>query len=205
VARRSLAGPLKTPSFTPDGAYLIYVNPSEPTLYDTTVKGPLMFQDADHTDLSATMVSPSGLLVEAQYGASYQFIGDKGNILMFSAHLGRASSDLYFADYQDGALPTGLRLIAKSIHRVFSASEHSLFGILNMSQQDAVGDLVYRDIDKDVDTLYAQAVSESAQLGGSDLSTSYAAYIIRGRVAADRCGLWLTTMAPPVTPDGGTH
>jgi hypothetical protein len=64
--------------------------------------------------------------------------------------------------------------------------------------------LVYRDIDKSVDTLYAQAVFEAAQLGGSDLSTSYAAYIIRGRVDADRCGLWLTTMAPPATSDGGT-
>jgi hypothetical protein len=73
-----------------------------------------------------------------------------------------------------------------------------------MSQQDAVGDLVYRDLDKGVDTLYAQAVSEAVHLGGSDLSTSYVAYILRGRVDADRCGLWLTTMAPPATSDGGT-
>jgi hypothetical protein len=164
-----------------------------------------MFQDADQTDLPATMVSPSGLLVEAQYGASYQFIGDKGNILMFWAHLGRASSDLYFADYKDGALPTGLRLKAKSIQSV-SVSEHSLFGILNMSQQDDVGDLVYRNIDTGVNTLYAQAVSVVTQWCPPPPSpcTDIYAYVIRGRVDADRCGLWLTTMAPPVTSDGGT-
>jgi hypothetical protein len=206
VARRSLAGPLRTPSFTPDGAYLVYVDPAEPTLYDTTVKGPLMFQDADHTDLPATMVSPSGLLVEAQNRASYQFFGDKGEILMFWAHLGRASSDLYFADYQGGTLPTGLRLIAKSIQNV-SVSEHSLIGILNMSQQDYVGDFVYRDIDTGMNTLYAQAVSVVTRwCPPSPLPcTDIYAYVIRGRADADREGLWIATLPPPVTSDGGTH
>jgi len=204
VGRRSLTGPLLTPSFTPDGKYLIYVSPATATLYDTSVQGPLMFQDADLTADAATMVSPPGLLVSAQNGQDYFFTdGDKGQLLVFWAHLGRASSDLYFADYPGGDLPTGLRLIAKSIYSV-SISAHSLFGILNMSQQDGTGDLVYRNIDTGVDRLYAQAVSESTVKGGADLSTSYAAYIIRGRVDADRCGLWLTTMAPPATSDGGT-
>jgi hypothetical protein len=163
-----------------------------------------MFQDADLTTQAPTMVSPPGLLVNAQNGASYFFTdGDKGPLLVFWAHLGRASSDLYFADYQAGTLPTGLRLIAKSILSV-SISAHSLFGILNMSQQDGVGDLVYRNIDKGVDTVYAHGVSDSAERGGSDLSTSYAAYLVRGRDDSDRSGLWLTTLAPPVSPDGGT-
>ena len=203
VAKRTLAGPLLTPSFTSDGKYLIYVSPAELTLYDTTIQGTLMFQDADLTTQPATMVSPPGLLVNAQNGSSYFFTdGDKGPLLVFWAHLGRASSDLYFADYQPGTLPTGLRLIAKSILSV-SISAHSLFGILNMSQQDGVGDLVYRNIDKGVDTVYAHGVSDSAEHGGSDLSTSYSAYVVRGRTDSDRSGLWLTTLAPPVT-DGGT-
>jgi len=204
VARRTLAGPLLTPSFSPDGKYLVYVAPAELTLLDTTVQGTLMFQDADLTTQEPTMVSPPGLLLNAQNGASYFFTdGDKGQVLVFWSHLGRASSDLYFADYLDGALPTGLRLIAKSILSV-SISAHSLFGILNMSQQDGVGDLVYRNIDKGVDTVYAHGVSDSTERGGSDLSTSYSAYVVRGRADSDRSGLWLTTLAPPVKPDGGT-
>ena len=205
VARRSLNGPLTAPNFTPDGAYLVYVAPAAPTLYDTTIQGPLMFQDAVDTTQPATEISPAGLLVKSQDGPNYFFTdGDKGKILVFWAHLGRASSDLYFADYQSGALPTGLRLIARSILSV-SISSHVLFGILNMSQQDGVGDLVYRDIDKGMDTLYAHAVSEAAELGGSDLSTSYTAYVIHGRADSDRSGLWLTTLAPPAIPDGGTN
>jgi hypothetical protein len=85
-----------------------------------------------------------------------------------------------------------------------SISAHSLFGILNMSQQDGVGDLVYRDFDKGVDTLYANAVFDVAEQGGTSLATSYAAYIVRGRADSDHSGLWLTTLAPPVNPDGGT-
>ena len=106
------------------------------------------------------------------------FFTGGGTVLAFWAHLGRASSDLYFADYQEGDLPTNLRLVAQSIMSV-SVSAHNLFG------------------------RYAQAVSDAAQLGGSDLSTSWAAYIVRGRADSDRSGLWITTLAPPPT-DGGT-
>jgi len=208
---RHLDGPLVTPSFSPDGKYLIYIDPAAPTLYDTTVRGPLMYQDADQVEQAPTMISPPGLVVNAQYGASYFFTdgdvdtnGDVAKILVFWAHLGRASSDLYFADHVDGSLPSGLRLIAKSILSV-SISAHTLFGILNMSQQDGVGDLVLRDIDTGTDTLYSQAVSDSAVMPGSDRSTTYSAYIVRGRADSDRSGLWLTTLAPPEKPDGGTN
>jgi hypothetical protein len=147
------------------------------------------------------MVSPAGLLLAVRGGVPYFFTGG-GTVLAFWAHLGRASSDLYFADYQEGDLPTNLRLVAQSIMSV-SVSAHNLFGIVNVSQQDGVGDLVYRDIDTGTDIRYAQAVSDAAQLGGSDLSTSWAAYIVRGRADSDRSGLWITTLAPPPT-DGGT-
>jgi len=203
--RPALQGPLLTPSFTPEGKYLVYVSPASPTLYDTTLQGPLMFQDADQTQTPANLVSPSGLLVGAQNGASYFFAdGDAGKVLVFWAHLGRASSDLYFADYASGSLLTNLRLMAKAILSV-SISAHSLFGILNMSQQDGVGDLVYEDFDRGTQTLYAHAVVDAAEHGGSDLSTSYAAYIVRGRADSDRSGLWLTTLAPPGPPDGGSN
>jgi hypothetical protein len=201
--REPLTGPLYTPSFTPDGKHLVYIDPAAATLYDPTPQGPLMFQDAE---LAAppVMVSPPGLLVGAQNGPSYFFTeGDEGNkVLVFWAHLGRASSDLYFADYaNDGTLPTNVRVMARAILNV-SISTHSLFGVIEMSQQDGVGDLVYLDFDRGTKTLYARAVSEATERGGPDLSNTYAAYIVRGRAESDRSGLWLTTLAPPA-PDGG--
>jgi hypothetical protein len=178
-----------------------------------------MLQDAVNTDLPPTMISPPGLLLTTQRGASYRFItkddtpddtrddSEKPQILAFWAHFGRASADLYFTDLaggESGALPTGLRLIARAIQSV-SISEHDIFGVLNMSQQDGVGDFVDRNLDKGVDRLFAHAVSQVAVRGGATPSTSYAAYIIRGRSDSDRSGLWLTTLAPPETPDGGTN
>lgn len=205
VARRTLLGPLVTSSFTTDGKYLIYIAPAAATLYDTTVQGPLMFQDADLVTQPATMVSPPGLLVNAQNGPSY-FFTDRDqpkDLLVFWAHLGRASSDLFFADYPGGALPTGLRQIAKSIFSV-SVSAHTLFGILNMSQQDGVGDLVLRDIDHGTDLRYAQAVSDVNQCPSIQLPAcaGWFAYVVRGRTDSDHSGLWLVS---PTQPDGGSN
>lgn len=204
IARRVLLGPLLVPSFPPeDGKYLIHVLRATSTLYDTDPQGALMFQDAESPETD-TMVSPAGLILNTSNGAPYFFLPkDSPRILAFWAHLGRASSDLYFADWHAGELPTNLRLVAQSIMSV-SVSEHSLFGILNVSQQDGVGDLVYRDLDKGTDVRYAQAVADAAQLAGDDLSTSWAAYIVRGRADSDRSGLWITPLAPPVSPDAGT-
>jgi hypothetical protein len=200
--RAALTGPLYTPSFTPDGSYLIYISPAAATLYDTTVQGPLMFQDAELQG-PATMVSPSGLLVGAQHGASYFFTdGDAGKVLVFWAHLGRASSDLYFSDWAPGGLPSNLRLMAKAILSV-SISAHTLFGVVNMSQQDGVGDLVYLDFDRGTQTLYSHAVVEAAECPSNLPCPGWFAYIVRGRADSDRSGLWLTTLAPPVPPDGG--
>ena len=198
IARRVLQGPLIVPSLTPDEKYVIHVLRATSTLYDADVQGALMFQDADDPERDI-MISPAGLLLTVRNGAPYFFI-DGGKILAFWAHLGRASSDLYFADYQEGALPTNLRLVAQSIMSV-SVSPHNIFGIVNVSQQDGVGDLIYRDLDKGTDVRYAQGVSDAAeiQLGGSDLSST-----IHGRADSSRSGLWLTSLLPPVLTDGGT-
>jgi hypothetical protein len=91
-------------------------------------------------------------------------------------------------------------LIAKSILSV-SISAHSLFGILNMSQQDGVGDLVLRNIDTGVDLRYAQAVADVNQCPSDWPCRNWFAYIVRGRTDSDHSGLWLV---PPVKPDGGT-
>jgi hypothetical protein len=200
VGKRVLEGPLYTPSFTADGKYVVYILPAAPTLYDTSVQGPLMFQDADRTDQAPVMVSPPGLLVNVKNGPAY-FFTENGALLVFWAHLGRSTSDLYFADYAEGALPTNLRLIAKSILSV-SVSAHTLFGVLNMSQQDGVGDLVYRDIDTGKDTLYAQAVIDAASCPQGHACADMFLYIVRGRADSDRSGLWIDSLAT-ATPDGG--
>jgi hypothetical protein len=203
VARRTLTGPLVTSGFTADGKYLIYIDPAAATLYDTSVQGPLMFQDAELITQSPTMVSPPGLLVNAQNGPSYFFTDNihSKDLLVFWAHLGRASSDLFFADYPGGALPTGLRQIAKSIFSV-SVSAHTLFGILNMSQQDGVGDLVLRDIDHGTDLRYAQGVAEVVQCASPLPCANWFAYVVQGRTDSDHSGLWLVS---PALPDGGTN
>jgi hypothetical protein len=204
IVRRVVSATLITPNFTPDGAYLTYIAQATATLFDTGQQGALVFQDAELLQPPVT-VSPPGLVVSAQNGSSYFFTnGDHGPILIFWAHLGRASSDLYFADYPGGGLPTNMRLIARSIMSV-SISAHVLFGILNVSQQDEVGDLVYRNIDTGVDTLYAHAVAEAVEYApsGADLSGTWTAYLVRGRADSDHSGLWLTTLAPPEKLDGG--
>ncbi len=211
-----LKGPLITPSFTRDGAYIIYLAPATTTEYDPSVQGALMFQDADlaHPPVE---VSPPGVLVGAPNGhPSYDFMCAEESpcpdpaplIYYFWGHLGRASADLYFVDYQSGSQssspPTNLRLVARSIVSV-SISPHSLFGILNLSQQDDVGDLVYRDLDTGIDRLFAQSVSDDAMFHDNTTSIDWDAYIVRGRVDSDRSGLWLTTVMPPETPDGGSN
>jgi hypothetical protein len=203
VGKRVLQGPLYTPSFTSDGKYLVYISPAAPTLYDTSVQGPLMFQDADQIDQPPTMVSPPGLLVNVRNGTPYFFTSsEKGPLLVFWAHLGRSSSDLYFADYTEGSLPTNLRLIAKSILSV-SVSAHTLFGVVNMSQQDGVGDLVSRDIDTGTDTLYAQAVLDATSCPQERACANMFLYIVRGRSDSDRSGLWIDSLTQADTPDGG--
>lgn len=203
VVRRVLMGPLYQPSFTADGDYLVYVSPAAATLFDPKPQGPLMFQNADDVSQPPLMVSPPGLLAYAQDGAPY-FFAEDGKLLIFWAHLGRENSDLYFADYATGGPPTNLRIMAKSILSV-SVSAHSLFGIVNMSQQDAVGDLVLRDFDSGTDIRYSQAVSEATEHGPPDLPVPHTAYIVRGRADSDRSGLWLSPVWPPETPDGGSN
>ena len=102
----------------------------------------------------------------------------------------------------DRLLPIGLRQIAKSIFSV-SVSAHTLFGILNMSQQDGVGDLVLRDIDHGTDIRYAQGVADVTQCSpGLPSCAGWFAYIVKGRTDSDRSGLWLVS---PALPDGGTN
>jgi hypothetical protein len=204
VARRTLNGPLLTPELHPDGKYLIYVAPlpRHALRYDHSGAAHVPGCGPHHARHHGVAVRTAG--ERAEWQELLQFTdGDKGQAPGFWAHLGRASSDLYFADYQGGALPTGLRLIAKSILSVSDLCallvrhlEHVATGWRGRpglpGHRQGRGHVVRASRDP----MWSS--------GGSDLSTSYAAYIVRGRVDSDRSGLWLTTLAPPVTSDGGT-
>jgi len=201
TVRRTIMGPLLVPSFTPDGKYLIYIQRGTSTLFDTDPQGALVFQDADNLDDPPQIVSPPGLILVIRCQPPYFPIGNNDGFA-FWAHLGRGASDLYFMDYPGGGLPTNVRLIARSIMSV-SVSAESLFGIINVSQQDDVGDLVLRDIVHGKDTRYSQAVSDASESLGSDLLHSCTVYNVRGRADSDRSGLWISSLAPPLVLPGG--
>ncbi|MGD0836690.1 MAG: hypothetical protein ABSB49_08625 [Polyangia bacterium] len=200
--RAPLTGPLWSPAITPDGVYVIYLERGKSTIYNTDAQGALMFQECDHPEHAPVKVSPEGLLLDFQSGSPYFFVAydstSGAGVFAFWAHLGSASPDLYFADYQAGAPPTDPRLVAQSIMSV-SVSQHSLFGIVNVSEQDGVGDLVLRNLDTGTDFRYAQGVSEAAQSPAVPawVTPPLIEYIVRGRVDADRSGLWLANFAPP--------
>jgi hypothetical protein len=201
VARRVVDfSPLLFPAFTDDGNSFAYIAKALPTSYDRKARGALMLQDSALAQ-PPRMISTPGLQVPADRRPGFFFTtGDSGQILVYWAYLGRGNSDLYFTDYHTG----DVRLIARSILSV-SISAHTLFGILNASQQDGVGDLVYRDIDRSSDIVYAHAVADYTLHPGDDFASSSVAYIVRGRAESDRSGLWLAPLAPPVSPDGGTE
>ena len=122
-----------------------------------------MVQDAALAQPARTL-SPPGLQVPASGNGYFFTPGPSGQILVFWAHLRpRQIREYFLANYQTG----DVQQVAKEILSV-TVSAHSIFGIVNASQQDGVGDFVLRDLDKGVDTLYAQSVAWDALLSGTD-------------------------------------
>jgi hypothetical protein len=198
--------------FSPDGQYLIYVDPQPTTEADPEPHGPLMVQDSDLVNPPRQLSTP-GMSV---WGGKYFFIdsgsgarlrgrdpgaqdetnmfsiqGPSGPILVFWASIVRASADLYFANWQTGEL----RVVASSIGSV-TAGYEQIFGTVNVSAQDVTGDLVVDHVHDNRGRILAHAVTEATS------SSGLVAYVVRGRAASEVDGLWGSTMAPP-SPDGG--
>ncbi len=191
--RRKVEQRLTAPFFSPDGRYLLYVDLAPITAIETVPHGPLMAQDSE---LAAPprRISPPGLDIplDPQSGGRPFFMGDEDKpILVFWARFGHSTSDLYFADVETGQL----RLVAQSIRDV-TVSPDGYFGIVNVSQQDLVGDLVLRDLAQDKARVLSQAVAGFHRRGDN------VAFLVRGRVSSDRDGLWFASLKPAVT-DGG--
>ena len=194
--RRVVPVTMLTPRFSPDGRYLLYVDPRPVTEVDPLPHGPLMVQDADLVNPPRQLSAP-GMIVQAAGGPNFFFIdgpstdGGASHILVFSAYIVRGSRDLYFVNHETGEL----KVMARSVGNV-SVNSQRIVGTVNESEQDLVGDLVVDDVqDSDGRTL-AHAVGEATAWSG------LVGYVVRGRVSSDHDGLWGTTLDPP-SQDGG--
>lgn len=192
-----------SPTFSRDGRYLLYLDPQPTTQTEPYPHGPLMVQDADLVNPPRQLSTP-GMTVGA---GQFFFIdgpptdGGATAILVFWANVVRASSDLYFANHETGEL----KVAAGAIGNVTVLDYNHIFGTVNESAQDVVGDLVVKDVrgcvqDKDCRIL-ARAVAEATQ-SGYPVQAGLVAYTVRGRVPSDHDGLWGTTLTLP-GQDGG--
>jgi hypothetical protein len=193
-----------SPAFTKDGKYLLYLDPQPLTESQPYPHGPLMIQEADFVDQPVEhprrRLTTDGMSVRS---GAFLFIDgpttDAGvsQILVFWAGLVRSGEDIYFANYETG----DLQVVANSIGNV-EVGNNEIFGTVNISAQDLVGDLVVKDVQDSGGRTIAHAVAEAKRWWDSTASLTRVAYVVRGRAPSDHDGLWLTTQDLP-TQDGG--
>lgn len=161
-------------SYSEDGRYLLYIVPET----QMPVEGRLMVQDADFRE-PPRQISPRGSLVQA---GGFFFIPDGENrILVFWSHYGRNASDLYYANHETGEH----RVVAEGISEVVVQARRVL-GIVRVSQQDLVGDLVNSDLLLQREVVLAHRVSDAA------FYKTHVAFVVRERIGSIRDGLWAT-------------
>jgi hypothetical protein len=161
-----------TPSFSEDGRHFIYLEP-DPVVQG---EGRLMVKDGDLFQPPRAL-SPEGALVPQ---GGYFFIADgMRRILVFWAHYGRNASDLYFSNHETG----DHRVVANGISEV-TVTARRVFGIVRVSEQDLVGELVNKDLNRDQEIVLAHSVADATVWG------SRVAFVIRERVASKNDGLW---------------
>lgn len=162
------------PTFTDDGRLLIYIDPDPK---ESPPAGKLMVRDADLTGPPRALSDP-GTLVPAN---GFFFLPDEKRTFVFWSHFGRSAADLYFADPATG----DKRLVASAISEVV-VTPRRLLGIVRVSPQDAVGDLVDRDLTTGVETVFAHRVADGT-FAGDDV-----VFVLRERTPSDIDGLWVT-------------
>jgi hypothetical protein len=191
-----------SPIFSRDGRYLLYLDPQPTTQAEPYPHGPLTVRDADLVTEPRQLSTPGMTVREGNYFFIDGPSTDAGAsvILVFWANVVRSTSDLFFANHETGEL----KVVAGAIGSV-SVDSQRIFGTVNESAQDAVGDLVVKDVrgcvqDKDCRIL-ARAVADATQ-SGYPVEPGLVAYTVRGRVPSDHDGLWGTTLTLPGR-DGG--
>jgi hypothetical protein len=167
-----IAGNPNQLTVTDDGKYALWI---ELTIA-MPPQGKLMIQDLDFKD-PPRMLSPKGALVPVP---GYFFIADKTRpILVFWAQFGRNGVDLYYADHETG----DNRVVAESISEVV-VTPYQVVGIVRVSEQDLIGDLVNKDLSLNAEIPLAHEVSDDAINGDKVV------FVIRERVSSERDGLW---------------
>lgn len=188
---RSLDFRPASPRFTDDGRHILYIEPR--ILAANKLEGDLMIRDAAFL-APPRQISPRGLYVER---GSFFFVGGD-EPLVFWGHYGQEgaghASDLYQANHELGTA----RVIAEGITEV-TVGPVSLSGVVRVSQQDLVGDLVRKNTVTGEETIYAHSVADFASFGRAlgrapepCLEKVCVAFQIRERVPSSREGLWAT-------------
>ncbi len=172
-----------SPSYTPDGKFLLYVKPDTSA---TELEGELVVQDADFKQ-PPRVISPVGASV--QNGGFFFILGAEP--LVFWAHFGRDAANLYYSNHETGAV----RRVARGIREV-TVTPRRIIGVVRVSEQDLVGDLVQIDAQTLDSTRLARSVSDVSIYG------SQIAFIVRGRLSSERDGLWATTLKEIKTDAG---
>jgi hypothetical protein len=176
------------PAFSADGRYLIYIEPD--LRRPTPPGGRLMVWDAEYKE-PARVLSPPGTVVP---DPGYFFIDpaiDPNGVraprpqLAFWARFGHAAPDLYFAEYETG----DIRVVARGIQQL-SVTSKQITGIVRVSQQDLVGDLIDKDLMKNEEQVLASQVSDAVFFGPQ------VAFIVRERASSPHDGLWATCLGP---------
>jgi hypothetical protein len=157
---------------TEDGRYALWIE----LTVTMPPQGRLMIQDLDFKD-PPRVLSPKGGLLPVP---GYFFIPDgERRILVFWAQFGHNGVDLYYADHETGEN----RVVAEGISEVV-VTPFQVVGIVRVSEQDLIGDLVNKDLALEKEIVLAHEVADEAIYGDRVV------FVIRERVSSERDGLW---------------
>jgi len=201
-----LPASMLSPRFSPDGKYLLYIDPQPTNVGDPYPHGPLLVQPSDLSEPPRTLTTPGMSVQQGSFffisGPSDPIQGPHGPltaphepILVFWAYVVRAATDLFFANHVTGEL----LVVTGGIGDVTVDSQR-VFGTVRLSAQDVVGDLVVWNVPTQTGRTIAHAVPQFEFTSAYDLI----GYVVRGRDASDHDGIWVTTMKDPrQLGDGG--
>jgi hypothetical protein len=159
-------------SWTDDGKYALWID----LVLASPPKGRLMVQDLDFREPPRVLSPPGGMVPVP----GYRMIPDGlRRIVAFWAHFGNNVADLYYADHRTG----DERVVAEGIGGMVIGA-HQLVGVVRISGQDMVGDLVNKDLALDQEIVLAHDVADAT------IYEDRAVFVIRGRSDSERDGLW---------------
>jgi hypothetical protein len=157
---------------TEDGKYALWIEQQ----VAIPPQGRLMIQDLDFQE-PLRQLSPKGALISP----GFQFLADRDRrILVYWGQIGQNAADLYYADAATG----DQRVVAEGIAGKVIILPYQVIGIVRVSEQDLIGDLVNKDLALNTEIPLAHEVAEDV------ISGDKVVFVIRERVSSERDGLW---------------